>query len=62
MDEQDISASDEFGIPVHAFARTAREEIRISLNEYRGFEYIDIRVFYRGEDGFRPSKKGVTIS
>lgn len=53
---------DEFGIPVHMFDKNSREQIRISLNEYMGFEYIDIRVFYKSDEGYRPTKKGVTLS
>lgn len=53
--------SDEFGVPVHAFLKSQREQIRISLNEYKGHEYIDIRSFYESDGVFRPSKKGVTL-
>jgi hypothetical protein len=28
----------------------------------RGFQYIDIRIFYPLDDGFRPSKKGITLN
>jgi hypothetical protein len=28
--------SDEFGVPVHSFRKNDREEIRISINEYKG--------------------------
>jgi len=48
---------------IHAFQKNALEEIRVSLNVFRGKEYIDIRVFYKGDDGeYHPSKKGVTLS
>lgn len=48
---------------IHAFQKNALEEIRVSLNVFRGKEYIDIRIFYKGDDGeYHPSKKGVTLS
>lgn len=38
------------------------EELRISLDEYRGHAYVSLRVWERGGKGpFWPSKKGVTI-
>ncbi|MSQ33538.1 MAG: hypothetical protein EXR60_03860 [Dehalococcoidia bacterium] len=55
-------ADDEYGVAVHTFWRGKKEQIRISLNEYKGHNYIDIRSFFLAQDGLRPSKKGVTIS
>ena len=37
--------------------------MRASLTEYKGKQYIDLRVFYKADnDEFRPSKKGLTLS
>lgn len=48
---------------IHSFPKNALEEIRVSLNVFRGKQYIDIRTFYKGDDGdFHPSKKGVTLA
>lgn len=48
---------------IHSFAKNAVEEIRVSLNVFRGRQYIDIRTYFKGDDGeYRPSKKGVTLS
>ena len=48
---------------IHSFTKNALEEIRVSINIFRGKEYIDIRIYYKSEDGeYRPSKKGVTLS
>ncbi len=58
---RDGPGDDEFGLPVHVFERSASEQIRISLNEFRGFEYIDIRVFFASEDGYRPTRRGLTL-
>jgi hypothetical protein len=47
---------------VHSFPKNALEEIRVSLSRYKGKQYIDIRVYYKGDDGdFHPSKKGITL-
>ena len=39
------------------------EEIRISLREYRGHSFVDIRTYWRPADGEPgPTKKGVTFN
>ncbi|KRT75205.1 MAG: Transcriptional Coactivator p15 (PC4) [Candidatus Rokubacteria bacterium CSP1-6] len=43
--------------------KNADEEIRVSLREYKGHPFIDIRVYWKppeGEPG--PTKKGVTLN
>ncbi|MBI3030495.1 MAG: transcriptional coactivator p15/PC4 family protein [Candidatus Rokubacteria bacterium] len=43
--------------------KSADEEIRVSLREYKGHSFIDIRVYWKppeGEPG--PTKKGVTLN
>ena len=52
---------DKYGVPVHVISKNANQEIRISINEFRGVSFIDIRLFFKTEDGFAPTKKGVTI-
>ncbi|MCU0596609.1 MAG: transcriptional coactivator p15/PC4 family protein, partial [Desulfobacterota bacterium] len=48
---------------VHSFPKNPLEEVRISLSVYRGKQYIDLRIYYKGDDGeFHPSKKGLTVS
>ena len=48
---------------VHSFPKNPLEEVRSSLTVFKGKQYVDLRVYYKGEDGeFRPSKKGLTIS
>jgi len=61
-DDGDISG--EYGTLVQAIQRGRRNQVRISLSEYKGREYIDIRNFYVGrEDGaqYRPTSRGVTL-
>ncbi len=39
------------------------EEIRISLREYKGHPFVDIRVYWKPPDGEPgPTKKGVTFN
>jgi hypothetical protein len=45
------SPDDQYGIPVHSFAKNKREQIR-----------IDIRTFYEADGKFKPSAKGVTLN
>lgn len=44
--------------------RTATEQLQISINEYKGKSYLDMRIFYTTDDGatWLPTKKGVTCS
>ncbi len=44
--------------------RTATEEIQIAINEYKGKQYLDLRVYYTTDDGlnWNPTKKGVTFA
>jgi hypothetical protein len=42
--------------------KNSQEEIRFSLQEYRGTDLIDIRVYYgSGSDDMIPTKKGISI-
>ena len=44
--------------------RSATEQLQISINEYKGKSYLDLRIFYTTDDGINwlPTKKGVTVS
>jgi hypothetical protein len=53
--------NDQYGILIHSFNKNIREQVRVSINEYMGKKYLDIRVFYKKDDRYLPSKKGVTI-
>jgi hypothetical protein len=48
---------------LHSFSKNSLEEVRASLTEYKGKQYIDLRVFYKADDEeFRPTKKGLTLA
>lgn len=44
--------------------RSDRERVQISVNEYKGRSYLDLRIFYTTDGGetWRPTQKGVTIA
>ncbi|MGD9580414.1 MAG: transcriptional coactivator p15/PC4 family protein [Vampirovibrionia bacterium] len=47
-----------------AIERNATEELQIAINEYKGKQYVDLRIFYTNDDGdsWNPTKKGVTVA
>ena len=54
--------SDEYGLPIFIFPENRKgEQIRISINEYMGHEYIDIRLFFKSDGEHKPTKKGITL-
>ena len=44
--------------------RTDTEQLQISVSEYRGKSYFNLRIFYTTDEGatWLPTKKGVTFS
>lgn len=47
---------------VHTFNRNDKEFVQISISEWRGSKYVDIRIFFEDErGGIVPTKKGITI-
>ena len=48
---------------LYSFPKNAMEEVRASLTEYKGKQYIDLRVFYKDDSNeLKPSKKGLTLA
>ncbi|MBU1862337.1 MAG: transcriptional coactivator p15/PC4 family protein [Candidatus Omnitrophica bacterium] len=47
----------------YVIKRGANENVRITLREYKGKQYVDIRLFYlpKNDTEMRPTKKGITI-
>jgi hypothetical protein len=42
--------------------KNATNKIRVSITEFKGNNYIDVRVYYEDEGGeYKPTKKGVTF-
>ena len=51
------------GVFLGEIMKSEIDKIVISLKEYKGHKYVDVRTFFQGEDGnWIPTKKGVTIS
>ena len=46
-----------------AIERSDTEQLQISISEYRGKSYLNMRIFYTTDDGqtWLPTKKGVTF-
>ncbi len=44
--------------------RTDTEQLQISVSEYRGKSYLNLRIFYTTDEGANwiPTKKGVTFA
>jgi ATP phosphoribosyltransferase regulatory subunit HisZ len=49
------------GVVLGEIVKTAREKIRVSLNSFKGYRYLDLRVFAIYPDGDRPTKQGITV-
>jgi Transcriptional Coactivator p15 (PC4) len=48
---------------VAELAKNPLEVIRVAVREFRGHQFVDIRVYYQDEAGsWLPTKKGVTIA
>ena len=42
--------------------KNAREEVRVSVDEFKGMQLLNIRVWFVGDDGqMRPGKQGVAV-
>lgn len=61
MLDHDPDSFGEYGVPAHVIQKTQSEQIRVGINEHKGFEYIDVRSFFLSADGWRPTRKGVTL-
>ena len=43
--------------------KNSKEKILVSINEYKGFRYVDLRVHYeQGNTGeYKPTRKGISL-
>jgi hypothetical protein len=59
MDEQS-GPSD--SVTIATFEKNKREEVRVSVDTFHGRKLINIRVYYRDDDGaMKPGKQGLAI-
>lgn len=57
-----MSETDSGGDVVATFEKNSREEVRVSVDEFRGRKIINVRVYYRGDAGqWLPGKQGFAI-
>lgn len=43
--------------------KNTTEKIRVSTESYKGYDFIDVRVYYEDDNReWKPSKKGIAIS
>jgi len=50
------------GEVIAKFEKNSREEVWVSLDDFRGRKIINIRVFYRAESGtWMPGKQGLAV-
>jgi len=49
-------------IVVGSFPKNPREEVRVTLSKFKGYDLVGVRQWFRTEtDDLRPSKSGITI-
>lgn len=43
--------------------RSGNQSLQVSITEYKGKTYLDLRIFYTTDEGetWRPTQKGVTV-
>lgn len=46
---------------IAAIPKNAREEIRVSVDDFQGHRLCNVRVWYREGDDFRPGKQGIAL-
>ena len=50
------------GMTVAVIQKNAREELRVSVETFRGVPIVNLRVWFRNEEGeWRPGKQGVAL-
>ncbi len=48
--------------PIAIIQKNSREELRVTLEEYRGHDLLNLRVWFEAEDGtMRPGKQGLAL-
>lgn len=54
--------NEQTGTVIGTIPKGEGEQITISKKEYKGFKYVDIRLFFKdSENAWKPTKKGVTV-
>ena len=61
-DEAKAGRDSSMDILISRIRKNASEEIWIALSNYEGRDLLNIRAYFRGIDGFQPTRKGVAVS
>ena len=59
--EPDAPGFEERGELVLLIERSATQQLRLSYGEFFGSPFMNLRVWWRDEDGWKPTKRGATI-
>lgn len=60
MDDQNLPSD---SILVAQFEKNKKEEVRVSLDTFHGKKLINLRVFYRDDDGtMKPGRQGIALA
>lgn len=61
-DHVNTEAADQSGTVIAELQKNSRERLRVSVDQYKGHEYIAVRIWFVAADGeYRPSRAGVTL-
>jgi hypothetical protein len=48
---------------IHEFEKNAIEKVQVAVNEFRGNDYFNIRIWFEDDGGeYKPSPKGITLN
>ncbi len=42
--------------------KNQKEQIKVSIENYKNHTFVDLRVYWQDGDTWRPSKKGITLN
>ena len=50
-------------VAISSFEKNKKEEVRVSIDTFHGRKLINIRVFFKDDDGtMKPGKQGIAVS
>jgi len=50
------------GTIIGEIEKNKQEKYIVAAKEYRGYKFVDVRMYYKLEDRWLPTKKGITIT
>jgi hypothetical protein len=60
MDTQEPSSD---SVVIASFEKNKKEEVRVSVETFHGRKLINLRVYYKDDDGaMKPGKQGIALS